>query len=53
MTRAFNGYFGTMVGAAGKIMDAPTEPQRWAVKATVNEGAKNAGIKPYQVQSLR
>jgi hypothetical protein len=52
MTRAFNRYFGTMVGAAGKIMDAPTEPQRWAVKAIVNEGAKNAGIKPYQVQSL-
>jgi hypothetical protein len=52
MTRTFNRYFGTMTGADGKIIDAPTEPQRRAVKALVNEVAKNAGIKPYQVQSL-
>lgn len=52
MTRTFNRYFGTMMGADGKIIDAPTDPQRRAVKALVNEVAKNAGIKPYQVQSL-
>jgi hypothetical protein len=52
MTRTFNRYFGTMTDADGKIIDAPTEPQRKAVKALVNEVAKNAGIKPYQVQSL-
>lgn len=51
MTRTFNRYFGTMMGADGKIIDAPTDPQRRAVKALVNEVAKNAGIKPYQVQS--
>ena len=52
MTRTFNRYFGTMLGPDQKITDAPTEPQRRAVKALVNEVAKNAGIKPYQVQSL-
>ena len=52
MTRTFNRYFGTMTGADGKIIDAPTEPQRRAIKALANEVAKNAGIKPYQVQSL-
>ena len=52
MTRSFNRYFGTMTGPDGKIIDAPTEPQRRAVKALVNEVAKNANIKPYQVQSV-
>jgi polyhydroxyalkanoate synthesis regulator phasin len=52
MTRTFNRYFGAMLGPDQKIVDAPTEPQRRAVKALVNEVAKNAGIKPYQVQSL-
>jgi hypothetical protein len=52
MTRTFNRYFGTMTDKDGKIVDAPTEPQRRAIKALVNEVAKNAGIKPYQVQSL-
>ena len=52
MTRTFNRYFGTMVDPDGKIIDAPTEPQRRAVKALVNEVAKNANIKPYQVQSV-
>ena len=41
-----------MVGADGKIFDVPTEPQRRAVNALVNEVAKYAGIKPYQVQFL-
>jgi hypothetical protein len=52
MTRTFNRYFGTMLNADGKIVDAPTEPQRRAIKALINEVAKNAGIKPYQAQSL-
>ena len=52
MTRTFNRYFGTMTDADGKIIDAPTEPQRRAIKALINEVAKNAGIKPYQAQSL-
>lgn len=52
MTRTFNRYFGTMLGSDGKIVDAPTEPQRRAIKALINEVAKNAGIKPYQAQSL-
>ena len=52
MTRTFNRYFGTMVDANGEIIDAPTEPQRRAVKQLVNEVAEDAGIKPYQVQSL-
>ena len=52
MTRTFNRYFGTMVDAEGKIVDAPTEPQRRAIKTLINEVAKNAGIKPQQAQSL-
>ena len=52
MTRTFNRYFGTMLGPDQKIVDSPTEPQRRAIKTLVNEVAKNAGIKPYQVQSL-
>jgi polyhydroxyalkanoate synthesis regulator phasin len=52
MTRTFNRYFGTMVNADGKIVDQPTEPQRRAIKALINEVAKNAGIKPQQAQSL-
>lgn len=52
MTRTFNRYFGKMLGPDGKIVDAPTEPQRRAIKALINEVAKNAGIKPYQAQSL-
>lgn len=52
MTRTFNRYFGTMTGPDGKIVDAPTEPQRRAIKALINEVATNAGIKPYQAQSL-
>ena len=52
MTRTFNRYFGTMIGKDGKIFDAPTEPQRRVIKNLVNEVAKNAKIKNYQVQSL-
>ena len=52
MTRTFNRYFGRMVDANGKIVDAPTEPQRRVVKNLVNEVAKNANVKNYQVQSL-
>jgi len=52
MTRTFNRYFGTMIGPDGKISDAPTEPQRRAIKRFVNEVAQNANIKPYQAQSV-
>jgi len=52
MTRTFNRYFGTMIGPDGKIIDAPTEPQRRAVKELVNKVAEDANVKPYQVQSL-
>lgn len=52
MTRTFNRYFGTMIGPDGKIVDAPTEPQRKAIKDLVNKVAQNANIKPYQVQSV-
>jgi hypothetical protein len=52
MTRTFNRYFGTMIDKDGKIVDAPTEPQRRVIKNLVNEVAKNAKIKNYQVQSL-
>lgn len=52
MTRTFNRYFGTMIGPDGNIIDAPTEPQRKAIKNLVNEVADRANIKPYQVQSL-
>lgn len=52
MIRTFNRYFGTMIGPDGQIIDAPTEPQRRAVKDLVNKAAEDANIKPYQVQSL-
>ena len=52
MTRTFNRYFGTMIGPDENIIDAPTEPQRRAIKKLVTEVAQNANIKPYQVQSL-
>ncbi len=52
MTRTFNRYFGTMIGPDGKIIDAPTEPQRRAIKELANKVAQDAGIKNYQVQSL-
>jgi hypothetical protein len=52
MTRTFNRYFGTMISPDGKIIDAPTEPQRRAIKELANKVAQNAGIKNYQVQSL-
>jgi hypothetical protein len=51
-TRTFNRYFGTMIGPDGKIIDAPTEPQRRFIKELANKVAGNAGIKNYQVQSL-
>ena len=51
-TRTFNRYFGTMIGPDGKIVNAPTEPQRRVVKELANRVAKDAGIKNYQVQSL-
>jgi len=50
-TRTFNRYFGTMTSPEGKIVDAPTEPQRRAIKALMNGVASDAGIKNYQVQS--
>jgi hypothetical protein len=52
MTRTFNRYFGTMIGANGEVADAPTEPQRRAIKNLINEVAKDANVKPYQAQSL-
>ena len=56
MTRTFNRYFGTMIATAGQkagtIVETPTEPQRRAVKDLINEVARDAGIKNYQVQSL-
>jgi hypothetical protein len=51
-TRTFNRYFGRMIGPDGKIVDAPTEPQRKVVKDLFNEAAKQLGIKGYQVQSV-
>jgi hypothetical protein len=51
-TRTFNRYFGTMLGADGKITDAPTEPQRRVAKEIFNEAASQLGIKSYQVQSV-
>lgn len=51
MTRTFNRYFGQMMGPDGKMLRAPTEPQRVSVKNLVTEVAKQLGIKPYQVQS--
>lgn len=52
MIRTFNRYFGTMIGPDGQIINAPTEPQRRAVKDLVNKAAENANLKNYQVQSL-
>jgi len=52
MIRTFNRYFGTMMGPDGKILNAPTEPQRRAVKTLINEVSQDANIKPYQAQSL-
>jgi hypothetical protein len=52
MTRTFNRYFGQMMGSDGKMVRAPTEPQRVAVKQLATEAAKELGIKPYQVQSV-
>jgi hypothetical protein len=52
MTRTFNRYFGKMADKDGVIIDAPTEPERVVIKKFVNEVAKNAGIKPYQAQSV-
>jgi hypothetical protein len=52
LTRTFNRYFGQMIGPDGKMLRAPTEPQRVAIKKLVNDSAKEVGIKPYQVQSV-
>lgn len=52
LTRTFNRYFGQMMGPDGKMLRAPTEPQRVAVKKLVNDAAVQIGIKPYQVQSV-
>ena len=52
LTRTFNRYFGQMIGPDGKMLRAPTEPQRVAIKKLVNDAAKEVGIKPYQVQSV-
>jgi len=52
MIRTFNRYFGTMMGPDGQILNAPTEPQRRAVKTLINEVSQDANIKPYQAQSL-
>ncbi|CAB4124912.1 NAT_SF domain containing protein [uncultured Caudovirales phage] len=51
-TRTFNRYFGQMIGPDGKIIDAPTEPQRRVAKELFNAAAEKTGIKPYQVQSV-
>ena len=51
-TRSFNRYFGQMTGPGGKIIDAPTEPQRRVAKELFNAAAEQVGIKPYQVQSV-
>lgn len=52
MTRTFNRYFGTVADANGKNIEAPTEPQRRAIKDLINKVAQDANLKPYQVQSL-
>jgi hypothetical protein len=52
LTRTFNRYFGQMIGPDGKMLRAPTEPQRVAIKKLVNDAAGQLGIKPYQVQSV-
>lgn len=51
-TRTFNRYFGTITGSDGKIIDAPTEPQRRVIKEIFNAAAQRLGIKGYQVQSV-
>jgi len=52
MTRTFNRYFGQMMGPDDKMVRAPTEPQRVAVKKLAVDAAAQVGIKPYQVQSV-
>jgi len=52
MTRTFNRYFGQMMGPDGKMVRAPTEPQRVAIKNLAVLAAQQLGIKPYQVQSM-
>lgn len=52
MTRTFNRYFGQMMGPDGKMVRAPTEPQRIAIKNLAVLAAQQLGIKPYQVQSV-
>lgn len=51
-TRTFNRYFGQMLDDGGKIVDAPSEPQRRVIKEIFNAAAEQVGIKPYQVQSV-
>jgi len=51
MTRTFNRYFGQMMGPDDKMLRAPTEPQRVAIKKLATDAAAQVGIKPYQVQS--
>lgn len=51
MTRTFNRYFGQMMGPDDKMLRAPTEPQRVAIKKLAIDAAAQVGIKPYQVQS--
>jgi hypothetical protein len=52
MTRTFNRYFGQMMGPDGKMIEAPTEPQRVAVKNLAINVAQQLNLKPYQVQSM-
>jgi hypothetical protein len=52
MTRTFNRYFGQMMGSDGKMVRAPTEPQRIAIKNLAVLASQQLGIKPYQVQSV-
>jgi hypothetical protein len=52
MTRTFNRYFGQMIGPDGKMTEAPTEPQRVAVKNLAVNVAQQLNVKPYQVQSM-
>lgn len=52
MTRTFNRYFGQMMGPDGKMTEAPTEPQRVAVKNLAISAAQQLNLKPYQVQSI-
>lgn len=51
-TRTFNRYFGQMLDESGKIVDAPSEPQRRVIKEIFNAAAEQVGIKPYQAQSV-